>query len=127
MNAPHRFATIWRADCSLARCTNCGAQQQFHGRPNFLCTEFRAETIDDVDPQDLCIADAYRALVNAQECRDDCCRDSDDRYSCGERTETVDDLAAKHEQRAADLREHLIAEIEAASGLSIEQLREVLS
>ncbi|MES3042706.1 hypothetical protein [Sphingomonas faeni] len=49
--SPH--ATIWRADSPLARCRSCGAQQQFHGRPNFSCTAFAAETAADIDPEDL--------------------------------------------------------------------------
>lgn len=47
------MATIWRPDQPLARCRSCGAQQQFHGRPNFSCTNFEAETIADYEPSDL--------------------------------------------------------------------------
>lgn len=49
--------TIWRADSPLARCRNCGATQQNHGRPNFSCTDFVAETSADLEPGDLTPAD----------------------------------------------------------------------
>lgn len=48
-----RYATNWRADSALARCSKCGAQKQFHGRPNFQCTDFTAETAGDIEPGDL--------------------------------------------------------------------------
>lgn len=47
------MATIWRSNQPLARCRACGAQLQFHGRPNFSCTDFEAETIADYEPGDL--------------------------------------------------------------------------
>ena len=47
------FATIYRADSPLARCSRCGAMKQFHGRPNFQCTDFTAETAGDIEPGDL--------------------------------------------------------------------------
>jgi len=49
--------TIWRADSPLARCRNCGATQQNHGRPNFSCTDFVAETAADLEPGELSPAD----------------------------------------------------------------------
>lgn len=48
-----RYATIYRQDSALARCSKCGAQRQFHGRPNFSCSDFAAETANDIDPGDL--------------------------------------------------------------------------
>ena len=57
------FATIWRADSPLARCRNCGAMQQNHGRPNFTCTAFEAETAADIEPYDLSPEDLVREIT----------------------------------------------------------------
>jgi hypothetical protein len=53
-------ATIWRADSPLARCSSCGSQQQFHGRPNHCCASFVAETAADLEPADLATLDLIR-------------------------------------------------------------------
>jgi len=121
------YVTIWRADSPLARCVNCGSQQQYHGRHGSSCTGFRAETIDDIEPADLRMTDAYRALGKALERRDECWREAEERFNCGEDTALFDAASVKHDDRATQLRDHLISQLEAASGLTLEQLREVLS
>jgi hypothetical protein len=57
------YVTIWRADSPLSRCRECGAMQQFHGKPNFSCTSFVAETAADIEPGDLSGEDLAREIA----------------------------------------------------------------
>ena len=115
MSAP--FIKIWRPDSPLANCANCGRQLQFHNRPDAdCCTDFRAETADDLDPADLSNADLI------QHCDATMARHE----RCAGRTDAdllkIDSL----DDRIGACREEISARIKAVFGVGFDDLRQTM-
>lgn len=115
------MATIYAPTCSVARCSKCGVQLQFHTASAVPHSadrdhDFIAETADDYDPGDLTPVQLVDAIDGAERRRDRL-TDRDDQM-----TDEEWDAANLFDKRADACRKELKARVRTVFGVDWDDL-----